>query len=109
MRPLLLLTTAVLALAALGCNPEYPPPAELPAEYTACDAPEDCVVVELGCCDACNGGEARSVSADQVAPVEERYAEVCQPGTACTEIGCPAWQTTCEDNVCGLVRDSSGD
>lgn len=104
MRALFLLASALLWIAALGCNPEYPPPAELPAEFTACDAPEDCVVVELGCCDECNGGEARSVAADQADAVRTQYAEVCGAGTACTEIGCAAWETTCEDNVCGLQR-----
>ena len=104
MRHLITLVPVLLSVTALGCNPEYPPPTELPAEYTACDAPEDCVVVELGCCDACNGGEARAVNAGQADVVRDRYTEVCQPGTGCTLIGCPAWETTCVDNVCGLER-----
>ena len=101
---LLLLASTFLWLATLGCNAEFPPPDELPVEYTACDAPEDCVVVELGCCDACNGGEARSVSVDQADAAVERYAEVCGMGTACTEIGCSPWETTCDAGVCGLRR-----
>jgi len=89
----------------IGCaGAEYPPPDELPAEYTSCDVPADCVVVELGCCDACNGGDARSVSRDQASAVAERYAESCGPATACTEMACGSWETTCEDSVCGLLR-----
>ena len=88
-----------------GCAPaEYPPPADMPSEYTACETAADCTVVELGCCDECNGGEARSVATDQAGAVVERYAETCGIGTACTEMGCAAWETTCEANVCGLER-----
>jgi hypothetical protein len=75
------------------------------AEYTACDVPEDCVIVELGCCDACNGGEARSVAADQVDAVEERFAEVCKRNTSCTLMGCPSKITTCDAGVCGMIDD----
>ncbi len=99
------LLALLLPLAlCLACNPEYPPPAELPAEYTACDAPDDCTVVELGCCDECNGGTARSVATEHAATVAERYAEGCAPGQGCNEMGCAPWATTCEDNVCGLRR-----
>ncbi|MCO4772475.1 MAG: hypothetical protein KDA24_20750 [Deltaproteobacteria bacterium] len=88
----------------LACNPQYPPPEELPAEYTACDGPEDCTVVELGCCDACNGGTARSVASDQADAVTDRYSEQCQPGYGCNLMGCAAWLTTCDEGVCGLER-----
>ncbi len=106
MRTFLLLASALLWVTAVGCAPEYPPPTEIPVEYTACDSPEDCVVVELGCCDECNGGEARSVNGDHANAVIDRYSETCGPGTACTEIGCAAWVTTCERNVCGLERSA---
>jgi hypothetical protein len=103
MKPLIALF-AVLTLFSACANFEYPPPDVLPADYTACDVPEDCVVVELGCCDACNGGEARSVAADQADAVRTRYTEPCREGQGCTEIGCAAWITTCEGGVCGLER-----
>jgi len=99
-----LLLAFFLLGSLLGCNPQYPPPAELPAEYTACVVPDDCIVVELGCCDACNGGTARSVATDQAAEVVDRYTEVCNPGTGCNLVGCPPWVTTCEAGVCGLER-----
>ncbi len=105
MKPLFALLALMTLLSACG-NAEYPPPDVLPGEYTACDVPEDCAVVELGCCDACNGGEARSVAADQVDDVRTRYTEPCGMNQACTEIGCPAWITTCEESVCGLERDT---
>ncbi len=100
--------TTLLALALLlaACiNAGYPPPAIVPPEYTACESAADCVVVELGCCDACNGGEARSVNAEHEDEVRTRYSEVCSIGMGCTEMGCAPWQTTCEDNICGLARD----
>lgn len=94
----------LLLVFVAACASNYPPPDTLPAEYTACDVPADCVVVELGCCDACNGGEARSVNAEHEQTVRDTYTEQCGPGTACTEIGCPAWVTTCDAGVCGLER-----
>lgn len=104
MRILLLLASALLWVAAVGCDSEYPPPTDMPAQYTACESPEDCVVVELGCCDECNGGEARSVNSDHANTVVRRYSEPCGPSTSCTTLGCAAWVTTCESNVCGLER-----
>lgn len=99
-----LLAAAVLLLSFAACNPNYPPPDELPAEYTACDTAEDCVIVELGCCDACNGGEARSVAADQAAAVADEFAEVCVGDTSCTLIGCAPLETTCNAGVCGMEQ-----
>lgn len=101
MKRLLLL---LFLLAACTPNAAYPPPDVLDAEYTACDAPEDCVVLELGCCDACNGGEARSVNSEHEDTVRTLYTQSCVFVDGCTEIGCNDWETTCEDNVCGLQR-----
>ncbi len=103
MKPVLLALALLLPLAACQMT-EYPPPAELPSDYTACDAPEDCVVVELGCCDACNGGEARSVSSAHLDAVRTQYTQGCALNQGCTEMGCSAWETTCEEGVCGLQR-----
>ena len=64
------------------------------------------MIVELGCCDYCNGGEARSVNVASVAAVTERYEERCGRNTACTLIGCAALLPTCEANTCGLVQDT---
>ncbi|MCA9566573.1 MAG: hypothetical protein KC656_01980 [Myxococcales bacterium] len=95
----------VLGLVACG-NPNYPPPAQLPAELVQCEQPSDCVVVELGCCDACNGGTAVSVRADRRDEVVDTYAETCGASTACTLIGCGALYATCVDSTCGMEREA---
>ena len=88
----------------VGCGDEYPPPDPLPAEYTACEVPEDCVAVELGCCDACNGGLAVAVAVDQADAVVERYSERCGAAATCTLMACPDWEMTCDAGVCGMAR-----
>lgn len=95
-----------LGLLATGCllGDDYPPPDPLPAEYTTCGSEADCVVVELGCCDECNGGTAVAVRADQEAEVADLYSERCGNGTACTEMGCAPWVVTCEAGTCANAR-----
>lgn len=96
----------LLAAAGLiGCsNPEYPPPDPLPDPYTRCAGSEDCVIVELGCCDACNGGTAVSVNAKSEAEVRDRYAESCGNNQACTLMACAPWEPTCDDRTCGMEQ-----
>jgi hypothetical protein len=97
----------LVLLVACSFNPtEYPPPDELPAEYTACEVPEDCVIVELGCCDYCNGGEARSVNVDAVEDVRDRYEERCRRSFGCTLMACGQLVPTCEERTCGMVQDT---
>ena len=99
----------LLALTACGDtepadNPNYPP-GDLDAALTACSEPTDCVVVELGCCDQCNGGTAVSVNTASADQVREDFSESCEEGTACTELGCAPWVTTCDSGTCGAERD----
>jgi hypothetical protein len=96
----------LLVPLTVGCfaTDDYPPPDPLPAEYTECEADEDCVVTELGCCDECNGGIAVAVRSDQEAEVVELYTETCREGQACTEIGCPPWVVTCDAGTCAAER-----
>ena len=107
------LSLPVLFVAILmGCtdegdsNPDYPPSLPLDAEYTDCSTADDCVVVELGCCDECNGGFAVAVNVDSESVVSERFTETCQEDQACTEIGCAPWVLSCDDGTCGLERQA---
>ncbi|MCB9691542.1 MAG: hypothetical protein H6736_06990 [Alphaproteobacteria bacterium] len=99
------MSRALFVLFALtGCstdNPNYPPPADIPADLLACEQPSDCVIVELGCCDHCNGGFALSVRADKASEVTDTYSETCGANTACTEMACAELLPTCSNNVCG--------
>lgn len=111
----LVLTLALFAFAA--CSKDAPPPSEPantgsgePAEVGpyACTADEDCVAVELQCCDACNGGEAVGVHRDQADVVLARspVGQGACTDVACTEMACPPWIATCEAGKCAIARGS---
>jgi len=83
---------------------EYPPDLPLDASYTECDVAADCVAVELGCCDECNGGLAVAVNVASEDEVVDRFTEECGADQACTEIGCAPWVLSCDAGTCGLDR-----
>ncbi len=86
---------------------EFPPPDPLPEKYIGCTTSEDCVVVQLGCCDHCNGGLAVAVREASKDAVEERYSERCRPRQACTLIGCPPVRAACSaEGQCEAVQDT---
>lgn len=96
-------TVPIVLLAVASCgkpNPDYPPPATLPADLTDCDEAADCVLVELGCCEHCNGGTEVAVRVDQQAAVVETYSETCRGEVACTLLGCEATVAECIENTC---------
>jgi len=87
-----------------GCPAPYTPPQELPAEYTTCSVATDCEVVELGCCDECNGGTAYAVASDHVDAVREAYSEACSGDWGCTEMACADWVVSCNAGTCAMAR-----
>lgn len=100
---------ALMALAACNpiANPNYPPPEPLPAAFTTCEVAEDCKVVELGCCDSCNGGTAVAVRVDHEAEAVDTYAQACDGiDMVCTEMACAPLYTECIENTCTLQVDT---
>lgn len=96
----------MLWLALVGCGDGYPPPDELPAEYTACQSAGDCMVVELRCCDSCQGGVAVAVNQEAFEEVTDRYGESCRPDTTCADEACQeGWVPLCEDGTCAATHD----
>ena len=91
----------------LACNPSYPPDLPLDPEYTACDAPGDCVLVELGRCDHCNGGVVVSVNADSEEAVRRRYSDR-RWTYSCTEMSCTPIEATCEAETCAFAPADTG-
>jgi hypothetical protein len=98
---------ALAALTALACYTappwEPPGPGDLDPAWVDCSGGEACVIVELGCCDHCNGGAAVSVVASAADAAREAFAERCRGDVACTLIGCPDLEPVCEAGVCGAV------
>ena len=100
---------ACTSLAALACK-SSPPPAAPPGggggdtvdERQACAADTDCAVVELGCCDHCNGGKVAGVHKDFAADVHTSYAGDCS-GTACTLMACMEQPSAvCQAGTCAV-------
>ena len=101
-------TTTSALFFVLACSAGNPlPPDPLPAEYTACEVDDDCVWVELGCCDYCNGGVAVSVNTSSEAEVRDAYTQSCSPNQACTEIGCAIPEPFCNEGSCDAAPSPS--
>ena len=100
----LLLLLPLLA-ACPKADPWVPPDqSDLDAALTDCSGGQTCVIVELGCCDHCNGGRAVAVAAGQEEAVLAAHGEECPGNTACTEMGCAPLTATCADDVCVPVQ-----
>jgi len=89
----------VFILLVLGClsldNPDYPPAVPLDPELTSCAADEECAVVQLGCCDHCNGGIAVATNLQSEEEVRDAFSETCGTTYACTLVGCPPLLPVC--------------
>jgi hypothetical protein len=88
------------------CERDYPPALPLDLAFTECEVDDDCVALELGLCDHCNGGEVVAVSDATQGEILERHQE-CLPDTGqlgCTEMACEILQAACLEGVCTLVE-----
>ena len=55
---------------------------------TACHLDEDCVLIEVGCCDHCNGGKLMSVNVKAKPEALAKYKAKDCKGKKCTLMGC---------------------
>lgn len=99
-----------LALCSLvGCKraaPSGPPVSATFDERQACGADADCAVVELECCDHCNGGAVVGVHKDAAADVRKEYAPAAACGdTMCTLMACSPAAPICRQGRCGVALD----
>jgi hypothetical protein len=101
----LIVVFALCALVACKKKPEDTSPPVSPTfdERQACGGDADCAVVELECCDHCNGGTVVGVHKDHAADVRKEHvtAGECE-GTACTLMACPDAQPICREGRCGV-------
>jgi len=109
----LILFSAILIVAAYSHGEVGTPSADegsapiVSDTMIACVEDADCVVVEIGCCDHCNGGEVVSVSTAYAEEVEEDYREDCGGETICTLKGCPQELPRCREGECEHFMDTS--
>lgn len=91
-----------------AAEPEEAPPAPMswqtrapgtavPDAWRACSAADECKLVEVACCDHCNGGKVVSVNARHV-PDAEKLRPQCGP-TMCTKRACLT-RASCESGAC---------
>lgn len=100
-----------IGLGACGTTAEWvpwepPEQANLQASWTDCSDGATCVVVQLGCCDHCNGGVGVSVRSDAVAEVEAELAQGCDTALDCTAMGCGELAAECDQGTCVLLQES---
>jgi hypothetical protein len=106
MRTFVIALAVAIAASLAGCKkqaPEGPVLSPTFDERQSCGGDDDCAVVEIECCDACNGGTAVGVHKDHAADVRKEYvaADRCE-GTACTLMACPTPVAVCEAGRCGV-------
>ena len=107
MRLALALAAATLAplVTASGCEPaaHAPPRPSTIDERQACTADADCAVVELSCCDHCNGGTVVGVHKDHAADVRAEHVPPSRcADVACTLMACAAAEPICRAGRCGI-------
>lgn len=94
------------AFVAVACGPSYTvigsAEEEIDPALVTCQRDSDCTIVEMGCCDTCNGGWSMSVRSDQVDAARQRWASECGQ-VSCTLLGCaPADQPICVEQRCAV-------
>jgi hypothetical protein len=106
----LILFAVILVVAA--CSNGEPPVNDdivnISGVVIACAEDTDCVVVEIGCCDHCNGGEVASVNVAYAEEVEEYHTRDCGDQVMCTMMACPDELPRCRDGECEHYTDTSG-
>jgi hypothetical protein len=104
---------AILMFAACSQGRSATPPADddaianLSGPVVECTKDEDCVVVEIGCCDHCNGGEVASVNVAYAEEVEEYHTGDCGDQIMCTMMACPDELPRCREGECEHYTDTS--
>jgi hypothetical protein len=87
---------------------ETPAPTPDADAMFACKSDDECVVLEMGCCDHCNGGWRLSVNKAHTDAATAKHHDTGCTG-ACTERGCD-WDTApaCNEGACAYTEDRSG-
>jgi len=75
-------------------------PLSISGQVIECDVDSDCTVLELGCCDSCNGGWSASVNKDYADGVTDRNHDTCAGNEICTDMWCGHSFPRCENNTC---------
>jgi len=110
MRSTLVGVVVVVAALAACQKPKGPGSSSMPGpgfdERQTCEVDTDCAVVEIECCDYCNGGTVVGVHRDSATDVAAEYAPASKcEGQACTEMACGPAKAICRQERCGVSID----
>ena len=102
-----MLLLSMFACAELGIGgatprPGAPPPlpdVQPTAAQQTCDRDADCVALELGCCNHCNGGRVVAVNAGGAAALEAHKQGPCDD-FVCTRKMCRPAKVACDQGTC---------
>jgi hypothetical protein len=75
--------------------------------FFACTDSADCVVLETGCCDHCNGGALLAVNTRYSESAMEAFRQnSCADDSACTKVACE-WSFTpvCDAGTCARLEE----
>jgi hypothetical protein len=99
----LLGASAMIALLAPACGGRIAP-GDQPPEWTDCQSADDCTLIEIGCCDHCNGGTLFAVNEAHADEALAAMKETSCPD-GCTLLGCADGTPTCDGGSCGFALD----
>jgi hypothetical protein len=74
-------------------------------DWNYCEEDSDCVVVELGCCDHCNGGRVVVANIDHAQDVKETMGDDCEWYRGCTLMACAPYVPFCDEGTCYAEQD----
>jgi hypothetical protein len=100
----------LVAVLLTACRSNPPGKPGVDPSVVACQTNDDCVLVEMECCDSCNGGVAWSVNANHAEAARSRHGTTCKDEeiARCATAECPAEPTpVCDNNVCATLRDDA--
>ena len=81
-----------------------------PDAMFACVSDRDCKLVEMGCCDHCNGGSLMSVHTDHVEHATQTYHQPNCEAAMCTKMACvDPPRPVCDGGVCARRVETEGD
>jgi hypothetical protein len=75
--------------------------------YDECIGDDDCTIVEVGCCDHCNGGRAVAANKGLIDWVTENLGEDCEEENMCTLMACAPLLSRCTQGKCESYPDPS--
>jgi len=76
-------------------------------DWKTCESDDDCTIVELGCCDHCNGGRTVATNVDFADDIEALYGDECEEDQACTLMACAPILAKCLEGMCMAYEDES--